>query len=294
MTEETVATQSEEGLKEENLSQETKPEEKSSAQTQETDTTKVDGGDNKPQVTSPQRSGPKPSDFTRERRRIRELESSIANISKQIQDQSSLLSKIKFPGGGEEEIKFNHDEFVANPEKVLLQREKRLVDTIQGLKNEIGQIREQGTMDGQKRSSQEALEILFPKTSEDDSDDVQERILNDPDRAEEVMQIMKAHGFDRFSEINPKKAAKMTLDELGKKSEPNPKVLKKNLMGGSHTGNPGGGEKKMNTVEKKLAELKKLAEESRLSVDLRNDPKHKALRQKVTREVEVLAEENRE
>ena len=137
----------------------------------------------------------------------------------------------------------------------------------------------------------EGLELLFPKSSPESTETLEQRIRKDPEYAERVQEILNSPSFSKLAAIDPKEAAELARIRLDSIKPPqSPKVISKTLMGSTARGNPGGG--KM-TVESKMAELRKLTAEVDANPSLRHNEKHKAARATLMRDVESLMQEKR-
>ena len=170
-------------------------------------------------------------------------------------------------------------------------REQKLLSEITTLRNEINEIKTEKVQIEQERKKQEALGLLFPKSSPESMETLEQRIRKDPDYADRVQEILESPAFSKLSEIDPKEAAELARLKIEAfKPTQSPKTISKSLMGSTARGNPGGG--KM-TVETKMAELKKLSKEVDSNPKLRYDEKHKTQRETLMREITSLMEEKR-
>lgn len=284
---EVLATPSVESPAVETASQEVVPASQEDAQPQETEQPKVEGLDNKPQV--PEAPRLRPSDFHRQRERMRRQEESISSMSRQMQEMATLIKKLQPPEATGVQSKFEWDKFLTNPDDVLTAREKRFQDQIAKLEGKISNWETSQTQSEQNKNEQEALEILFPKAGPDDKTKWEERALSNRDRGEALVKLLQDTGLAEFSKVNPKLAAKLALKEFEEQTKPGPTVLKKTLMGGNARG--GAGQKPVNAIESKRQELKRLNDETDKNPELRFDEKHRAAKDQVLREIERLAKE---
>lgn len=255
---------------------------------QKTEQPRVEGQADKPQVTEPPRA--KPSDFYRERERVRRLEDAYKSQSQQMQEMAALLKKLQPPEATETNGKFDWEEFLKNPENVLTARENRFLDHIQKLETRFSNWEKSTTQESQARSSREALEILFPKAGEEDKSELEDRVESNP-RKERIDQMLKIPFISRMWDESPQEAAEFILFKLSSEKPASPTVIKKTVMGGTARGGPGMGKSTQSPIEEKRAELKRLSDEADKNEDLRFDEKHKARRDQLIREIERLSKE---
>ena len=254
---------------------------------QETTNSQVETVVNKPQVQDPQRN--RPSNYYRERERIRKLESEIASIREEQArfKQSSETSKPKPEGTKPLTV----DELLANPDGVFKSRDERLMQEFNNLRQEISMLKDQKVNQEKDKNEREALEMLFPKSSPDADEPLEQRIENE-ERKEALEKLFRENpGLDRLMRIAPKEAAELALLKLQPpKPLTSPKVIDKKLMGGTARGNPG--QSRIVTLEDKMSELKKLKEEMNQKTELRFNPEHKSKRDSLMREIDgMLAKE---
>jgi len=249
----------------------------------------VEAGSKVPQVPEPTRRRPA-SDYYRERQAVRELKEEVAALRKWREEQASLNQK---PPVAPDVPDFDPAHFSPEHKRILAAREKALRDhydaQIAALKQDFTGWRESAAVAEQERKQQEALEKLFPKTSPDSKETLQERIAKDPERAHRIKEFLIESGLNELSKTNPDLAVKYALMELGEAQKPtNPTVLKKTLMGGTGTGNPGMGDKRSVSEQDLLAEKKKLNDQLDANPSLRQDEKFMERRRQVLGEIERL------
>ena len=254
------------------------------------DVTKVEGNDNKPQVTEPQRKQ-KPSDFYREREKFRRLEETQKLTQKRLDEIAEFL---KPKPEIQSEQPFDKDKFFLDPEPTFKNREQKLLAEISLIKQELLGLKNQ-TVNNEKMSAErEALEMLFPKSSPDANETLEQRLENE-ERKEALENLFKANpGLDRLMRIAPKEAAELALLKLGSvKPQTSPNAIKKSLMSGQIRGNPMGGTKMQNTVESKVAELKALNEQAKEKPQLRFDEDFNKRKTDLNLEINRLLKEER-
>lgn len=275
-----VATPSIESVPEKTGSQENVLPSQEDKQTQDIETPQVETA---PQLPSRQETGrPRPSDFYK----IRQLEKTI----RQMEDRFNkiLEEKNKTPVSitpdtktlSEQEMS---DLFYSNPVKWALERETQLK---QDFKSEIEKFRNEvpeiiSAQDKEKeygRNSQEALELIFPKSSSNLS--LQKRIEQDPERAETIMRILEETGLEAASKTNPISAAKTVLklydlEQKEKQSQRSPNAPTKGQMASTITAMPQGGGRKMPTVQELQVELQNMNQKLSENPDLLLDKNFK-------------------
>ncbi len=143
----------------------------------------------------------------------------------------------------------------------------------------------------QDRNEQEALEMLFPKSSPEAAESLDARILANPELADKIVSLMKSTGLDVLSRTHPKEAVRLTMKLLEEKPAPNPTVLKKSLMGGTARGNPNVGGQRPRAEKDLLSELKKMNDQLDSNPSLRQDTEFKKRRGMVMQELERLTQE---
>lgn len=291
MSDEQIATLPAESAVVETTSPETLPVAQAPVEPQPAVSAPVESVSNEPQV--PEAPRRKPSDYYRERQRIRTMEDTITTLSQRQEELLSLIKKEKEPGAPADG-KFDPNVFFQDPEKVLTSREQRLLNEINSLREEFRGQKEQQVAEQKNQKSLEALEKLFPKSSPESKETLQERVQRDPERADRIRTFLKESGLDEFSKVNPDLAVEIALQKLAEKpATPNPTVLKKTMMGGVGTGNPSGGGKAGPNEDSLRAELRKLSDLAAADPNLRRDPKHVERKGQVMEQLERLMKEKR-
>ena len=271
-----------------NPSQETQVTSQEVSKPQSDSVTQVEANGNNAQAVETQRR--KPSDFYKERDRYRRLDETVRNQSRQMEEIANLLKEMRKPAVSAEE-KFDKEKFWNDPESALTARDQKHRAEVQELKQGLDQIRNQSVESQKASSMREGLELLFPKSSADSNETLEQRIRKDPEYAEKVQEILNSPAISKLAEIDPKSAAELARIKIDAIKPPqSPKVIPKGLMGSTARGNPGGGKV---TVESKMSELRKLTAEVESNPSLRYDEKHKAARASLMREVETLMQEKR-
>lgn len=252
----------------------------------------VDGNvNNQPQVTETQRR--KVSDYYKERERIRKIEQANRDLTQKYDELSNLYKELKTPKPAVSEARRLTAEALLNdPEKELSLRDERLLSEINALKEQFNQVANNRAETEKQLEQQEALELLFPKTSPDADETLEERITNE-ERKELLMKIHKANpGLDRLMTIAPLEAAKLTLVMLGnQRPVSSPNTINKSLMGKTNTGNPSAGAKQKVAAEDLMSELRKLTKEATDKKELRFNKDHMKRRADLMKEIEKLAKE---
>ena len=224
---------------------------------------KVEGDVNKTQTPEPQR--PQYDGlFRQERKRIRRLEETIAQLNKKLEQPPAKVPTNE---------PLDHNLIFQKPDEYLTAREQRLRDEIAALRSEFTDQRNAQIASQKEQKGLEALEKLFPKSSPDAKETLEERVQKNPERAEALKEFFDDPEIKAIAEINPDKAVKLAIAELGLAAEPkpNPLVLKKGAMGGTGTGNPGMGTKTSVSESDLLAEKKNLDDQLDKNPSLRFD-----------------------
>lgn len=276
--------------------QEPSQEVQTNGETQKTGSNGVDTTSKEPQVTETARPSQQLPQydglFRQEKKRIRRLEETINLQNKRMEELISSF-KSKDTAASEPE-KFDPKAFFDNPEAILTARERKLLNEIGSLRQEVSDWKVNQEAEQKNRKSLEALEKLFPKSSPDSNESLAQRVNRDPERAERIKEFLEETGLDQFSLINPDLAVEIAMHKLGERQQtPNPTVLKKTAMGGVSTGNPGMGSKTRSTLDDYRSELKKLSDEAEKNPNLRFDDKFKTKRAEVIKGLERLMEEKR-
>lgn len=268
-------------------SPETQPTEQSAVEPQSTTPSQVETSGNMPQVSDTSRR--KPSDHYRERQTIRELKETVSNLQKRMEERATLpVKKPDVPNVPD----FDPAHFSPEHKRILLAREQAIREAYDARIAAVEQ-KFTGWQQSQadievNRKHQEALEKLFPKTSPDSKESLQERISKDPERAMRIKEFLIESGLNEFSKINPDMAVEIALQRLGDPRKANPTVLKKTLMGGSGTGNPGMGDKRSISESDLRSENKKLSDQLSSNPSLRQDVKFMERRAQILSDLERL------
>lgn len=255
---------------------------------QDTTTMQVEPSSKEPQVVEPSRR--KASDYYQERKTIRELKESVALMQKKLEEKATFKEEKK--PDVPEVPDYDPAHFSPDHKRILAAREKALQQAydakIAALEQRFTGIEEKKANAEVERKHQEALEKLFPKTSPESSETLEQRIKKDPERAMRIKEFLIESGLNEFSKTNPELAVEIALQKLGDRPKPNPTVLKKTLMGGNGTGNPGMGEKRTVSEQDLLAEKNKLSAQLETNPSLRHDAKFMERRSQVLSELERL------
>lgn len=250
----------------------------------------VETGSKEPQA--PEVSRRKPSDYYRERNTIRELRETVNQLQKKIEDREPL--KTNKPDTTE--VDFDAAHFSPDHKRILLAREKSLREAYDAKISAIEQ-KLDGWQESRKNAEveqkyQEALEKLFPKTSPESNETLEQRIKRDPERSARIKEFLVESGLNEFAKVNPGMAVEIALQKLGEKSKPNPTILKKGLMGASGSGNPGQGAQR-STEQDLRSENKKFSDQLDVNPSLRFDAKFMERRALVLANLERLVKEKR-
>lgn len=168
------------------------------------------------------------------------------------------------------------EEFWKNPTSYTRKAAK---EALEDLKKEIPQIFSQYTESEKKEQrKREALDLLFPKSSPESRETLEQRVQQNLQRTEQIMQIFEENGLDVLAETQPVKAANLALKifESEQKKQParNPLAPTKGQMASTATATPIGGKKPMSNVTELLNELKGLTEKAGENPNLFSDPQH--------------------
>lgn len=287
MSEEIIASPAVETAVVEPTLPETQPIAQATDEPQTTDTVQVEPGNKEPQVTETSRR--KPSDYYRERQKIRELTETVAMLQKRMEERAPLKEeKPDVPDVPD----FDPAHFSPEHKRILLAREQALraqYDArIAAFEQKFNGLEQSKANEVVERKHQEALEKLFPKTSPESNETLEQRIKKDPERATRIKEFLIESGLNEFSKVNPELAVEIALQKLGEKPKANPTVLKKNLMGGPSTGNPSMGEKRSVSEQDLRSENKKLSDQLSENPSLRQDVKFMERRAQVLADIERL------
>lgn len=294
MEEQTITAPAAEGTGTESPALETTQVAQATPEPQEASTVQVENGSNEPQV--PETPRRKPSDYYRERQTIRELKETVSMLQKRMEEKATLKEDKKSDVPAVPD--FDPAHFSPEHKRILLAREQALRaaydEKVAAIEQRLNGWQENKAQEETSRKHQEALEKLFPKTSPDSKETLEERIKKDPERAIRVKQLLIDSGLNELSKTNPDAAIKYALWELGEGPKPtNPTILKKALMGGVGTGNPGMGGKNATNEQDLRAENKKLSDQLDANPSLRQDVKFMERRAQVLTDLERLVKEKR-
>lgn len=283
MAEETSVADAAAGVEEANPSMpETSETTQVAQEPQSAATPQVEGVDNKPQVTEPPRYE---GLFRSERKRIRKLEETINQIS---QKNEELISYFKKDTGVPQSKKFDPAAFFNDPESILTEREQRVLSEITALRSEITNLKEGGKLEEHNRKSLGALEKLYPKSSPDSNESLEERVQKDPEYSERLQEFFSSPAMKAMSLADPDGAVEYAIWKLGIKPPTSPTVIKKSAMGGTGSGNPGMGGKVAASESDLRSELKKLSDQADKNPELRMDEKFKKRKGDVMQNLERL------
>lgn len=292
MSEENISSPVVETTAGETAAPETQPTTQVADEPQSTNTAPVETSNNAPQVTEPSRR--KPSDYYRERQTIRELKETVASLQKRMEERAALPEK---KPDTQNVPDFDPAHFSPEHKRILLAREQALRDAydakVAQIEQKLNGWQESKANEVVERKHQEALEKLFPKSSPDSNETLEQRIKKDPERAMRIKEFLVESGLNEFSKVNPELAVEIALQKLGEKPKANPTVLKKNLMGGAATGNPGMGEKRSVSEQDLRAENRKLSDQLSANPSLRQDVKFMERRAQILGDLERLVKEKR-
>ena len=278
----TIATLPVESETAEPVKQETLPQTQVHVEPQTTDTPQVEGADNKPQ--SQEHSRPYDGLFRQERKRIRRLEETNSQLLKKLTEFETLLK----PQNVQSEP-LDHSLLLTEPDRYLSQREQKLVNEINALRGEVTNWKQTQEIQAQERRGLEALEKLFPKSSPDSKETLEDRVNKDPERADRLREFFNRPSVKAMADIDPDEAVEYAMEKLGlKESKPNPLVLKKSAMGGVNTGNPSMGTKISVSEQDLLSQLKKLNEQLSQDSSLRLDDNFKKRKAEVISALQKL------
>jgi hypothetical protein len=219
---------------------------------------------------------PKPSDYVRMRRdrqRMAALEQKVTAFESYIagfkQPTVSQTESPKVPKVDVNKLVNDPDGFISDLLGVMDQRVAEKLNA--SVPDMVTQHQRSQTV---TRQSQEALDILFPKKGQDDVSTLEERIANDPVRADELTRIISRHKLNEMSLQYPIEAAQLALAVYEKEkqsSRSSPNALKKSLVGSTATGTMNAGGKPMPTHAEVKEKLNKLDELVSMKPDLRYD-----------------------
>ena len=171
----------------------------------------------------------------------------------------------------------------SDPDAILDERDKRLIEEfdrrqkelIEGFKKEVPQTVNKTLRESDvERQEQEALELIFPKSSENPDEPFEARRDRDPFRRDAILRIFQKYGLDS---LPPKAAAELALDKFDKEYKSkmrSPNAPSKAQMASTATGTPVGGAKPMNPqdINRELQDMNLKAGQNSA---LMTDPKFK-------------------
>lgn len=260
----------------------TPPAAQAPAEPQTADPSVVDTRSKEPQAPVAPR-GMQPSDHFRERNRIRKLEETIANLNKKLED--SLKPKT---AAADEVPDFDPAHFSPEHKRILAAREQALQRRLDAMEEKFQSALAQREEREVERRNQEVLEKLFPKSSPESRETLEERINKDPERAMRIKEFLLDSGLNEFFNVNPQLAEEILLAKLGEQPKAtNPKVLPKSLMGASNSSS-GNGSRQGRTEQDLASELRKLNEQLAENQSLRDDPKFMEQRAKLLSDLTTL------
>ncbi len=236
-----------------------------SQESQSATATQVETSDNQPQRQEPSRQPDYQGMLRQERKRIRRLEETINQISKRLEQPSPKPDALKNEPLDHSLINQDVDKYLSLREQRTLQPyEQRILSLERALEDKKAQEENQKSLG--------ALEKLYPKSSPDSNETLEERVNRDPEYSERLKEFFNTPGMKAMSEKDPEGAVEYAIYKLGIKPQPNPTVIKKSAMGGTGSGNPGGG--KIAVSESDLrSELKKMTDQADRNPELRKDEK---------------------
>lgn len=293
----TITAPPEESVAAEPASEATEPVSQETAQPQETGAPQ--GREAQPTPSNGETR--KPSEYYRDRQFKKEIES-LKKIVSDLQSRpastavqpvspaSRTLSKIDPVKLWENPTQIL-SEVLAEHEKLMREEFKKelLEKDIPNVMNQTNQARES------ERNQQDALELIFPKSSADDKRTLVERVNADPKRRDQIQEMLNETGLEIVSQTDPVKAAR-TLMKLMEASKPpvpkNPNAIKKTLVGSTATGSPSGaGDKKMATLQEIKSQLSVLDEQVGKNPDLRYEDSFIQKRTELKNQLSALAKE---
>lgn len=287
MEQETITAPATESPTVEPVVTETQPTTQVADESQTVAPSQVETSVNQPQVTETSRR--KASDYYQERKTIRELKETVSMLQKRMEEKPTLKeNKPDAPTVPD----FDPAHFSPEHKRILLAREQALRDAydakMSAFEQRFTDLQGETARIETDRKHQEALEKLFPKTSPDSNETLQQRISKDPERAMRIKYFLIESGLNEFSKVNPELAVEIAMQKLGEKPRTNPTVLKKTMMGGNGTGNPGMGEKRSVSEQDLRSENKKLGDQLNVDPFLRQNVKFMERRAQVLSDLERL------
>lgn len=229
----------------------------------------------KPAERPPERKRP-PVSFYAQQRREREERKWLTESVRQLMEKFDKLQETNTSSARPKQTEISEEDlwkdfwskgpkFVQQQiEDVMNQRFKELTDKV------IPQTLESRDAERVKEfRKQEAWDMLFPKSSPNSTETIEERVHRDPKRAEAIVQIIEKYGLNKMAENDPVGAATVATEmyRLMNPAEPakTPLAPKKSQMGSTSSGSPPGGSK-METLASLRAKYDEMMEK------LRNEP----------------------
>ncbi len=224
MADEQITSPPAEGVSEDKKpteSQPTVPSSQEPAQPEKAGQTQVEGTVEQPLQAEEETR--QPSDYYKSRdkyrRRVDSLEQTVSDLQNQITTKDQPTVPSTDPG------RLDAQKLYDNPEAVFLEREKQMEERM------TRKFEQQQADFTHKQKQQEALEFIFPRTSPESRESLQQRVSKNPVKAERIQEILAEEGLDEFSKINPSKAAEITLgiynQEVKPKRTTNPQAISK-------------------------------------------------------------------
>lgn len=233
------------------------PTSQDAGQNQPTGDSQVESG--QPTATRQDPGRPKPSEFYK----IRQLEREIRELKGLVTQNAQ--ARTETPVSTPSVPQIDPNEFYKDPIAWQLKREAQIRQEIERdlFDKKIPEFFTRKEQESDyKRRSQEALELLFPKSSPTSMDALPKRLAADPDRAERMMDLLRESGLDKLSESEPIKAASLALElyqiRYPAQAPRSQNAIKKSQMAGTATGSPVGGGSKMPTLQELTAEKDQL------------------------------------
>lgn len=244
------------------------------------------------------KEGARPSDFYRDRKMGKRM-TSIENAILDIQEGLKTIRQPSVPSQPQQQP-FDSDKFLTDPEAILREREAKVREDTRRelLEKDVPELlKQQEQVSKAERQKQEALELLFPKSSPSAIESLEQRVRKNPERTAEIELILEESGLEEYAKINPKHAAQLTLQELDKRiaarRPQNPNVINKGLMGGTGTGGQVPGGKTMPTLAELQAQRRALDAELEKNSFLMNDPEFQKKRALIKEQLAQIYTENR-
>jgi len=272
------------------------PETQVSEQSQSAESVAVDSGQQEASSQTAER--PRPSDFYRDRREMRQLKTALNDSQRQIQELASYIKSQQTPSVVQPVAKEpDADAYWSDPvgytQKIRDQiREELRKEISESIPKTWEQMQVQ---DQRRRNEQDALELIFPKSA-NSNEALEDRIARDSAKAERIQRILVDTKLDILSREHPMEAARLALQlydaeaKETQKKNTNPNVIKKALVGGVPSGNPNnGGKLKMATIEEIKTEIGKMDKQLEVNPNLRFDDAFKQRKEQIKAQLVELA-----